>query len=494
MMLNLEKEGKLYSFLRNAASFFDGKLYPFLVALMVLIGHITLLEFYFNTVIILAASLSLWVSRNVKPFLITMLSFLYQIPTAHSPAAYNTKGDPAYYGRVYIVVTVVILGVILFSSMAYRFFKLYAKKLNAGSPLILSLSILAAAFICNGIFSKEYSLAALAFGLVQAIVFFFFFYFIYYGLEDISASEMISYICYLSLLLLMILAGEMANLYLTSEHAINDEGQIIKEHLNLGWGVSNQVGFATASLIPMLVYGAMTEKRKYLYLISALGAWVLTCLTLSRNAILFSSLAVFALAIFACFFGQRKKFFRIAALVAIAVFILFAVIFFDKIYSLLSNFLGRDTVTGGNVDNGRFSLWKIAIQNFLSYPIFGIGFFGYGAGVLNKYDYQGINVVPPMPHQTFLTLLAIMGIVGLLAYLFYRINTILPLLKRPSVPKSAMLIAMLTILSMGLLDNYVFYGYTMFYYTVILVASQKLVKEENEPTEDAEIPCEPKSD
>ena len=65
--------------------FFLGKLYPFIIAALVLIGHTTGLEFYLNIPIILSASLAFIVCDSIKPFLPTMLTFLYQINQKHSP-------------------------------------------------------------------------------------------------------------------------------------------------------------------------------------------------------------------------------------------------------------------------------------------------------------------------------------------------------------------------------------------------------------------------
>ena len=54
----------------------------------------------------------------------------------------------------------------------------------------------------------------------------------------------------------------------------------------------------------------------------------------------------------------------------------------------------------------------------------------------------------------------------------------IPLIKHPTADKTAILITLAAILAMGLLDNYIFYIHTMFYYSIILAISAIIVERE----------------
>jgi O-antigen ligase len=192
-------------------------------------------------------------------------------------------------------------------------------------------------------------------------------------------------------------------------------------------------------------------------------------LTLSRNALIFSLLALGASFIFCAFAGKKTRLFRILSVAGIAIFIIAALIFREKIASLLSKLLEQ-----GLSDNGRFELWGIGIENFLSNPIFGTGFFGYG----ETETVIAASFLPTMAHNTVIELLSAMGILGLISYAFYRAVSLKPFIIRPNADKTMLLFPIIIALGMSLVDNFVFYFYTMFYYTVALALAQRLADEE----------------
>ena len=116
---------------------------------------------------------------------------------------------------------------------------------------------------------------------------------------------------------------------------------------------------------------------------------------------------------------------------------------------------------------------QAAIDNFLDSPIFGKGF--YGLDVTTDFSYGGL---PLQAHNTFLQLMSATGAVGLVCYLCYRFYTLKPVFKRPSLRKTFMALSVVTLLLGSMLDNFVFFIYPTFHYTVALAVIHKAAREE----------------
>ena len=437
--------------------FFDGNLYPALVAAAVLLGHVTALELYSFILIISAASLAFFVCDTAKPFIPTLLTFVYLVNLKHSPG-FPSWSD--YYSKTYVVAIAIAVFSLLFISAVYFMARHVVKKLSfKKSPLLLPLTLLSAAFITNGAFSSAWTPANLIFGLAEAAVFFILFYLLYYGLEGENVNKLIDYVCYVALLAAMVLIGEMIFMYLTNSDILNANGAIAKEKISLGWGISNPIGSALVILIPLLMLGAVKCKYRSVYLITAILTCLTTVLTLSRNAILLCVLIFTASFITVYLLSDSKKALNVTLGFGAGATIIFALIFREKIGELLTHFS-----TLGTNDSGRFDLWRHATDNFLTAPIFGRGFFGWGETEITEMA----SFLPPMAHNTVFQLMSAMGIFGLASYVFYRVKTLLPFFKRISREKLMLLYSVLSLLLGSLLDNFVFYFHSAFLYVVIL--------------------------
>ena len=179
---------------------------------------------------------------------------------------------------------------------------------------------------------------------------------------------------------------------------------------------------------------------------------------MSRNALVFATLAFGASVIISCFVGKNKKVFRIITLIGIVGIALFALVFFGKIKALLGDYFDR-----GFSDNGRYDLWKLAIDTFKEHVVFGNGFYGFFTDAV--YEFGG---VPRMAHNTVFQLLSATGIVGLLSYLWYRVSTAVTFFRRPSKMKTMLGLSILVFLLGSLLDNFVFNIHPVLYYSVAL--------------------------
>ena len=475
----MRKENKFGAFLsahRGAlCSFFEGRLYPFLVALAVLIGHVSALELFFGAAILLAASCALVLCDTAKPFIPTLLTFVYIVPLKHTPGTPNgVDGGSDYYSKLFVLIPIGICFVLLISSLVYFAVKNIAPRFNARSaPMLLPTSILSAAFLLGGAFSSGWSVASLLFALGEVAVFFLLFYLFYYGLSKESTSELLDHITYMALLVAMVLVGEFAFLFATNDALISETGSIVKTQVLFGWGAWNPMGFSLAVIIPLLVRGAATCKYRYVYLAAAVIVWACAILTMSRNALIFATLALGISIITAAIFApkdKRRLFLYVIALGAAAA-LLGSALFFDKITALLADFLNR-----GFDNNGRFELWKNAWENFKRSPVFGRGFFDWGE--MSSFDTA--SFIPVMAHNTLFQLLSCFGIFGTLAYGYYRVSSAAPFLKKFSFDKAMLLAPILITLGASLLDNFIFYIYTAFLYVVVLAIAFRLRDSETE--------------
>lgn len=453
---------------RALSEFFMGDLYPMFIALITVIGSVTGIEFYLGMVHILLVSVSLFICPSLKPMVISLLTFVMQLSLGHSPFYPNYSN---YYYTGWRLIAVILMGVTVASAIIFFIVKdrTYKRVSFKNTPFLLPIIALSIAFSINGAFSDSWVVGDLVFGLANAFVYSFVFILIYHGFaEKEDSSELARYFSYISMLIALIIILELSVLFLTNENIFAD-GAINKTEVALGWGIWTVVGASLSVLIPAMFYGLQFNKYPWLYFAVATVTLLFCALTMSRNALLFGGLAYVACVIISCFFGKYKKAFRIIAAAGALAASVMAVVFWDKIHALFG-----ENFNLGLALNGRENLWPAAIDNFLSSPIFGKGF--YGLDVTTDFSYGGL---PLQAHNTVLQLLSATGAVGLICYLYYRFYTLKPVFKRPSLRKTFMALSVVTLLLGSMLDNFVFFIYPTFHYTVALAVIHKASREED---------------
>ena len=449
--------------------FFEGRLYPFLIAAAVLFGHITALEFYVAIPMLIFASVAFLVCRTVKPFIPLALSFVYLVNIEHAPGV-PTWSD--YYKSTYIILTAIALFTLLLGCAIYFAAKNIVPKFKIRSaPLLFPLLLLSAAFLLNGAFSGRWNIASLAYGAAQAAVFFLCFYLFYYGLKGEDTKKLLDYISYVALLVGMVIVIELANMFMTSDVIINKWGVIVKDNINLGWGISNPIGFSLIILIPLLMRGAIVSRARIVYLLAPLIVSFAAFITLSRNAILFGALTLLATFIIALV-KSKSRWPYITVVITGAV--LGGAILFKYLEDI--KWILHELMLSGVRDSGRFKNWNACIENFKLSPLFGIGFFSWG-----EIDhFSAANFLPNMAHNTVFQLLSSMGIVGLVSYAIYRICSLVPFMKKLTFDKIMVLLPILITIGTSLLDNFMFYFYTTFIYEIMLAIAFNIRDKEKE--------------
>lgn len=439
---------------KTIASFFMGKLYPLVLAVIITAGHLLECEMLSATVVILMILLQLCICDSTRPLFIAVATFVFQVTPDNSPA--NPILSNYYFTEwrlthVIVLVTLLVVGLVAFSVRKRIWRKLSFKE----TRLLLPLLILLIAFSANGLFSETWNVGGLAFGVATGVFYLFIFLLLYLGIsEEENERELIDYFTYIALVILIMMLVQLVHLFITGDVIL--DGSIQKSKVFLGWATCNPLGSMFVTLIPILFYGAMTKKDGLLYFIAATASLLAAISTCSRNALLFGTLTYIACLIIAAF-AAPKKWQRSAVKILICVgavsVIPIAIILWDKISVLFSSFLNQ-----GADDNGRFHLWALALDQFSKNPVFGGGFFTLD----NESVYVAIEVMPTMAHNTPLELLSSTGVVGLACYLVYRVATVMPLLDRPTLGKTMLGFSYLVIAVSSLLDVFVFSFYTMF--------------------------------
>ena len=449
------------------ASFFNGRIYPAIVALLVVIGHLWALEFYFNIVNMLLISTALLVSRSLKPVIPVFLTFLFQISLENSPSG---KGDaPDYYftegrGAVTIALFVIVAVCFVYSVVKNKYITLDELK---RAPMKYSSLALTVAFLTGGMFSGVWNVGSLGFAAVQVLLFIVVFYVFYFGLRHEDAHEIVNYLVYIAALTVFIVFIETMAIYIGSEDIIID-GHINRNALNFGWGTCNNSAQALTVLVPIVLIGVARGKYPALYFLVGTVSWIGAILNISRTAFFVATPVYLVALVVAYIFCKKKK--RLNIAIPIIVLLIAGVIIreWDVIKPVIDNY-----VTRGLDDNGRYYLWEYGINAWREAPIFGKGFFG-----MEPYLFQLVDFIPKMMHNTPIQILAAMGVFGLAAYGYHRVETAIPIFRRPSFEKTMLGGALASVLLGSLLENFIFYIHPMFYFTVTLAVIFRLAAEE----------------
>ncbi len=437
--------------------FYSSIYYPILVAVLVLLGHCLSLELLFGGIMILTVIVAGFVAEDFRYALLPFLSATFLANAEHSP---NVPNYSLYYIQPKIIIPAVILLAMTVASVvvfAIRNRK-NANKLQLRHVLI-SMLIFCASVMLNGAFSANYTVSNFiySFSFILAMPVLYLFLALYVKFD----SGIFEHLMYCFMIVSFLICGELLFAYGTYVQ-FTPEG-VVKESVVLGWGVWMGIGGMLTFLLPASMYFAASHKYGWLGLLA--GCFELFCilLTQGRAALLVGS-AVFALCLLLlCFVGKYKKRNRIVTLSLVAVGVVGVILLRDKFLALINNFLNY-----GFGDNGRFDLWKLGIDHFLQYPVFGSGFYD---SFINEEWLK--DVYPYFYHNTLVQMLGACGIVGFCAYLYHRFCTVRLVLQRPSIYKSFLGLGILGFVTISLIDVMFFNTYPTIFYTVMLLFMEK---------------------
>lgn len=453
-------------------AFLTSKFFPFVTAAVVLFCYYLGLDIIAILYIGVTGTLIMLLTEDVTPILCDLLFMRVILSWKNSPSA--SKGNSGYYSSLAVLIPTVFIAALLAAAMIYRLVRACVKKKFKITPVFYGLCAFCGALLLNGLFSKNYSAMSLLYGAILALLFL--------GLyavfkDNISADkkcfENIAYSFTAYALLLVI---ELAALYCTNG-AVTAGGKINRDAIVFGWGPYTSYGVLVVMCIPPAVYLAGIKKYGYVYTVFSvilLAASVLCC---SRQAMV-SAVIVYPVCIALLIVKGRYRIANICIVsAALVAGIVLLAVYFSEITEFLKDIFANVIVDGKLNGSGRMRLWKLALNEFKSYPVFGTGFYGETVNPDRRFP-------PYMYHNTVLQLMGACGIVGLGAYLFHRVQTCICYFKNITAERTVIALVILVLLINSLMDVHIFNIFPTMVYSFLLAV---LVRSQTKP-EAADIP------
>lgn len=240
--------------------------------------------------------------------------------------------------------------------------------------------------------------------------------------------------------------------------------------IDLGWGIHNAVGMVILMCMPLSIYKAFKDLKKYwYYLIAYVVEFGIEVFLVCKGGILAAAIGSLVLVIgLIYFFKEYRKLILILVGCAIVVCLLglgFLILkgFDFSIYLNLGTFFSRQYI------------WVSGLKVFVSNPIFGIGIIAP----------MGWNVSVTFPayqycHNTFVESLAVTGVIGLICLLYHLVEKYARVFYKMDFKKFIFFLFMLFPGLYGLIDNsYLEITYMLYFIYGLIVFENEI---ESNPT------------
>lgn len=389
---------------------------------------------------------------DLTPLVSHLFFFSVIISKQHTPSEMAFAPDPGYFMRPANLALIGILLVLIFIAIILRFVTVFKEKKFKPTPVFCGICALACAFLLNGIGKQGYSGYDFLYGLIMAAVYVVIFALIACNVK--LCEENYRKICFGFLALSLVLVIELFAIYISNRRGmLNEDGEIIKEMVVLGWGIWNTVGMMLVICIPPIVMLSTKYEYGFGFIFYATLLAVAAFLTTSRQAMVGAAVIYPCSLILAVIKSKNRtlNLFTIIGILAIGTIVVIAK--WDKIIRLLGSvFDNMFDENGVLYGNGRMRLIKVAMQFFIRNPLFGSGLF------LNfqENDFTGLQFVPEFACNTFAEILASCGIVGFVTYILHRVQTFVYFAKNPTFNKTYIALIISGLLIISLFDNHMF--------------------------------------
>ena len=333
---------------------------------------------------------------------------------------------------------------------------------------------LAAAMLLNGIFSAAWEPLDLAWGLFMAVGLLLA-YFIVLAMSD-KTENIVGYLLRVCLIVgLMICAeewilmGRLAadGMLLELDEAGKWTGGFVRDYQVLGWGVSTYAAGMLAILIAPTMALAYSGRRGIWYYLAAAVMFLTIILLNARTAMLMGGIILLACMIICCFGINRKQnrivFAAIVAAALVCVAGIWAVMGTNDFFGFIAEMLRFD-----QGDNHRFERWANGWKDFLSAPVFGVGFMDGAATDPSMYS--------NMYHNIFVQLIGALGVFGLLAFLFHIIQVAVLCVRKFRLERFLVLLGAAAVILTSLLDNFFFFFSIQLFYGAFLAAAELMLE------------------
>ncbi|MDE7083197.1 MAG: O-antigen ligase family protein [Clostridia bacterium] len=451
----------------------SSKFLPFATAAVLLFCYYLGLDIVAMYYLGIVTILILLLLDDITPLVshISFMTLVVSLKNTPSPS----MGGSDYYASTAILAQIIIIVSLMVCSLIYRLVICCLKKKIKINPIFYGLCFLAFAFMLNGLFSEEYTVKDLLYGVVMAACFLV----IYVAVKDNVKTDKNCFerIAFGFIALSALLIIELIVAYATTENLFVD-GEINRGALIFGWGVYNTYGLLILMCIPATLYLAGKMKHGYLFTLYSLLILAATFLSCSRQAMI-GALIIYPVSLVILLVKGKYRIPNLCITAAAVVAgIVLICIFREKFVTAFKTIFDNVVVNGELNGSGRWRIWKEAFKYFNSSPLFGSGFY-----VDYNYDGSaGVTFIPMMCHNTVLQLLASCGAVGLIAYLIHRVQTVISFCKNVTIERTFIALTILPILLLSLLDVHIFIIFPTVIYSCLLAV---LIKSEEKTPEDA---------
>ena len=436
---------------QKVVNFLNGYLYPLCIAFFVLLGHIYSYENFCILLIGISVCAGFILCKDLKFFISPLLCFYFIFSK-------KSLTNEAFYSTSSVVFYILVIIAILISMGIH--FILYRKELKiknfTSSSLFKGFIFLIIFFMLNGISSiQDYNANNFIFGLLIIISFVLPFFLFSINLEIDKSTR--DYLLYILILASLIISIELLNLYLNN-NVINN-GIIHKASIDLGWGVSNNIGAALTMLMPVFFYCAGHTKHTITLYWMGVATYIMLILSLSRTSILFGTPIFICCVLFLCIYKHKHR-----GQVRLYTFMLLAGIVIT--YTLLKDTINRafdEILRVGFDDSGRFEYYKDGMEKFFDHPLFGAGF-GNSHGTNDRF----VISAPEYFHNTIIQILASCGVIGFGAYAYHRWQTVKLFWNTRNPYSFFTAMSILALLLTSLLDIHIFNIFPTIIYSTML--------------------------
>lgn len=399
--------------------------------------------------------------KDVTPVICIFLFLNILVSVKHCPAYMGAASD--YFTRPAVLGQAIVAVAFFAGSMVFRLVTGIVSRRFRLSPFFFGMVALCVAFAFGGLFSTQYTPLNLMYGLALSVTILGIFTFVC-GNIQIDEKTFVKLAYYLVTLFAAV-AFELLIAYCTYDGLIVD-GEVIRSKLFFGWGTYNQMGMLLTLTLPSWFYLASKYKYGTAFLLGALVNVAACCLCFSRQALLMGSVIFAACCVWLLGWDKGKK--RIINVSVMACILVIAAIVLGikhrEVAQFFSSMLGN-LKTG----SGRIAIWKDGLRNFLSKPVFGVGFYK-PSSAPGDVGYYGGGIafsIPVMCHNTIVQIVSTCGLFGLITYVIHRTQTVISLINNITHERVFVAMTMCALLLVSLLDNHIFYFLPTIIYAVL---------------------------
>lgn len=439
----------------------DSKLFMFFIVLLGLLSNLFGIELIVYTIYALIVCLvSLFGKNFIANLPMAVIGYMTFSKENNPRGPDNTSIFFEKDVQIYFICICVFIGIFALSRMIHDL--IYYKERRKFPKLGLGFIILGFSFIHGGAYTEEYEFRTSLFGLLEIIALSFS-YFIFYYTSDFKKINK-EYWAELFTMVSMMMVIEMG--YVLIEGGVFDLSiPLERKKLWTGWGHHNNMGGIILMCMPAPFYLSLVKKNGWIYCILGNFATLSCALSMSRNALLFGFIIYLVMFILVVKYSKGKE--RVNnLLVYLSCFTITAVcitIFNDTVYNLL-----YETISRGFKSSGRIELYRKAIEEFKSSPLFGKGFYNNEIGQWGEYNPD--SFLPGRYHNTIFQLLASTGLLGIFAYIYHRYETIKLVFNKFNLSKLFIFISILSFLASSLFDCFFFnFGPGLLYSALLLL-------------------------